>query len=68
MTNVYSAVDSDEQGAVESDSASETDVEQSVWYTADPNLIAACDLEKINGMLPVWDSIDAIVELDQRSG
>ena len=62
MTNVYSAVDSDEQGDVELDYASETDVEQSLWYTADPNPIAASNLEKVNRMLLVWESIDAIVE------
>ena len=62
VTNVYSMVGSDEQGVVESDYASETDVEQSIWYTADPNLIVASDLQRINEMVPVWNSIDAIVD------
>ena len=66
MTNAYSVVGSDEQGDVESDYASETDVEQSLWYTADRNQIAASDLERINGMELVWNSINAIVECEPK--
>ena len=58
---MYSEFDSAKQGDAESESISESDVEQSAWYTADPIAIAGSDLEEVNKMLPVWDSIDAIV-------
>ena len=62
MTNLYANVEVSEQGDEGLESVYGSDVEQSAWYTADPIAIAASDLEKVNKMLPVWDSIVAIVE------
>ena len=62
MTNLYAVVDLSDQGDEGSESGYGSDVEQSAWYTADPIAIAASDLEKVNRMLLVWDSIEAIVE------
>ena len=41
-------------------------MEQSAWYKTDPIAIAVSDLEKVNRMLPVWNSIRAIVECSPK--
>ena len=61
MTNVYADVEVSEQEDEGSESVSGSDVEQSPWYNADPIAFAVSDLEKVNRIQPVWNSIDAIV-------
>ena len=66
MTNVYADVDVSEQEDEGSESISRSDVERSPWYNADPIATAVSDLEKVNRIQPVWNSIDAIVECSQE--
>ena len=66
MTNVYAEVDVSEQGDEGSESVSGSDVEQSAGYTSDLIAIAASDLEKVNRMPTVWNSIEAIVECSPK--
>ena len=62
MPNLYAEVDLSDQGDEGLESSYGSDVEQSAWYNADPIAIAASILEKVNRMLPVWESIRAIVD------